>query len=144
MHDTDAAHSGKKGAINELLDSTGSLVNSLPDHVDLGGYVVVFSAQRDADASGTCSSNGIRSGAGDDTGHVIARDSHLHRADSDFERVVIQVAQDLRVAPQRTETHRVPDNDILHDVRAGIAIPFVGTGCVGNHGRVELLAELAP
>src|SRR5882762_536688 len=94
VHYSDAGQAGEEGAVDELFDFAGGLVDGAADYVDLRGRVRVFPVERDGNAPGPC---GLYRGLGrahDDFGYIVARDLHLHGADFDLEVVVVEAARD--------------------------------------------------
>ena len=70
-------------------------------------------------------------------------DAHLHYTDFDFEVIVVEAAGDSGRLSYRFQFDRVSFRDMFDDLRLGVGVALIGSGGVGYHCSVELLAEFA-
>src|SRR5690242_17816097 len=138
-----AWQAGKECPVDELLDFSRGIVNSVTDNIDFRGYVRVFAVQRNRYALCTRRIDRSVGSADDHFGDIFARDPHLHGANFDLKVLVVNFAHNLRVAADRLELHDIAFGNMLDQLRRGIGITAVRTANVSDDSGIKLLAKVA-
>src|SRR5271157_323687 len=107
VHHANAQRAGQKCAIDKLLYLAGGLVYRLADDIDLSRHAFLFTRERHVDAAGARCRHRISACTCNHFSKIVARDLHLHGADRNLERIVIEVTEHFCLASQRLQAHGV-------------------------------------